>query len=66
MEDRGGKLEHAAPSPPQVLQEPRGVWGGRDLRLLLCGLGPTPGPGALLTQGFQGEVTIPAQAGHLD
>ena len=66
----GGKPEHATPPPPQlpfkeVLQELRETWGGRGLRLLLCGLGPTPGQGALLTGAFQGEVTIPAQAYHL-
>lgn len=57
------------PCPPPskgVLQEPRETWGGRGLRLLLCGLGPTPGQGALPTGAFQGEVTVPAQACHLD
>lgn len=69
MEDRRVKPEHSIRHPTgskEVLLEPREAWGGRDLRLLLCGLGPSPGPGALLTRAFQGEVTIPAQAGHLD
>lgn len=62
---KGVQAGALCPRPPQVLQEPREVWG-KGPETPPCGVGPTPGPGGLLTQGFQGEVTLPAQAGRRD